>query len=326
MNFDGSIALLVSIQNLGTWLEAPMRFFTFLGTENFYLLIMPILYWCVDASLGLRVGVILLLSGGINSVLKMVFHSPRPYWVSAQLKALSSETTFGVPSGHAQNAVGVWGIMASYIAKPWAWACAIALIFLIGFSRLFLGVHFVGDVVIGWLIGAALLFIVLKLWDKTGSWLLAKSLAQQIFFFFIFSMTILLAGAISFYGLRDFSIPDEWMTNAAHAGTDLPAPVSMNGIITSAATLFGLAAGAAWIRQMGGFQASGPFEKRVLRYIVGILGVAIFWFGLGAVFPHGEALLPYILRYVRYALTGAWLTGGAPWLFFRFNLARSPNR
>jgi hypothetical protein len=100
----------------------------------------------------------------------------------------------------------------------------------------------------------------------------------------------------------------------------------MGTVISSAATLFGLVLGAAWIRQMGGFQASGPVEKRVLRYIVGLVGVAIFWFGLSEVLPRGETIFPLILRFIRYALVGLWVSGGAPWLFLHFNLAEHPNR
>lgn len=324
MNFDAGIALILAIQNLGVWLEAPLRFFSFLGTENFYLLILPILYWCVDANLGLRVGVILLLGSGINDIFKLALHSPRPYWVSAQVKALSAESSFGIPSGHSQSAVGVWGMLASYIGKSWAWVVAIVIAFLIGFSRMYLGVHFGGDVLLGWLLGALILFSVLRLWDSVGNWVTKKSLAQQAALAFAASLTMILLGAFFIYGLRDYSLPAEWMTNAARGADVLPAPVSMGSIITSAATLFGLALGAAWIRQVGGFQASGPVEKRALRYIVGLVGVAIFWYGLGAIFPRGEALVPYILRFIRYVLVGWWVSGGAPWLFLRFKLAEKP--
>jgi hypothetical protein len=303
-----------------------MRFFTFLGTENFYLLILPVLYWCVDANLGLRVGVILLFSGSVNEIFKLAMHSPRPYWVSAQVKALSSETSFGLPSGHAQNAVSVWGMLASYVGKTWAWVVAVLMAFLIGFSRMYLGVHFGGDVLLGWLIGVVILFAVLGLWDSVGNWVTKKSLAAQAALSFAASLVMILFGAFFVYGLRDYSLPAEWMTNAARASDVLPVPVSMGTVISSAATLFGLVLGAAWIRQMGGFQASGPVEKRVLRYIVGLVGVAIFWFGLSEVLPRGETIFPLILRFIRYALVGLWVSGGAPWLFLHFNLAEHPNR
>lgn len=326
MNFDSAVALILAVQNLGTWLEIPMRVFSFLGTENFYLLLLPILYWCVDANLGLRVGVILLFSGAVNGIFKLALHSPRPYWVSAQVKALSAEGSFGAPSNHAQTAVSVWGMLASSIGKTWAWIAAIVLAFLIGFSRMYLGVHFGWDVLLGWLIGSVILFTVLRLWDSVGTWAAKKNFIEQTALAFAGSLLMILLGAFFVYGLRDYSLPAEWITNAARASDVSPDPVSMSSVITSAATFFGLAFGLAWIRQIGGFQASGPVEKRALRYIVGLIGIVIFWYGLGAILPRGEALLPYILRFIRYALVGWWVSGGAPWLFLRLNLAEKPNR
>lgn len=326
MSLDPGIALILAVQNLGTWLEAPMRFFSFLGTENFYMLLLPVLYWCVDANLGLRVGMTLLFSSTVNETLKLAFHGPRPYWVSSQVKALAAESSFGIPSGHSQSAVSVWGMIASHIGKTWAWVVAIVVTFLIGFSRLYLGVHFGGDVLSGWLIGAFILFLILRLWDAVGNWVIQKNLAQQAALAFAVSLTIILSGAVFAYRLRGYSLPAEWITNAARASDVLPDPVLLSRVITSAATLFGLVLGAAWMRQMGGFQASGPIEKRALRYLVGFVGVAIFWYGLGEIFPREEALLSYILRFIRYALVGLWVSGGAPWLFLRFNLAESPNR
>src|SRR6185503_14755101 len=117
---DG-IPWIIAIQSLGGWLEMPMRFFTFLGYENFFFIVLPLLYWSVDARLGLRVGLILVSSNFLNSIFKLVFASSRPYWISDQVTPYSSETSFGTPSNHAQNAVALWGVMAYGVRKPWAW-------------------------------------------------------------------------------------------------------------------------------------------------------------------------------------------------------------
>jgi hypothetical protein len=52
------------------------------------------------------------------------------------------------------------------------------------------------------------------------------------------------------------------------------------------------------------------------------MGIIVLWFGLGLIFPEGEAVVALILRYIRYSLVGFWVTAGAPWLFFHFNLVR----
>ena len=61
-----------------------------------------------------------------------------------------------------------------------------------------------------------------------------------------------------------------------------------------------------------------------LRYVVGLIGVLILWRGLALFLPDNADLISYVLRYVRYTLVGFWVSGGAPWLFFRFKLADKP--
>jgi membrane-associated phospholipid phosphatase len=320
---SNGIHWIVAIQSLGAWLETPMKFFSFLGTEDFFFLVLPLVYWCIDANLGLRVGFILLISAYFNSVLKLLFASPRPYWVSDKVIPYAAEPWFGIPSGHAQNAVGVWGIMAANIRKRWAWSAAFVLVFFIGFSRLYLGVHFVHDVVIGWLIGGVLLWAFVKFWNPVEAWLKQKTLGSQVLIALIVSLIFIALGVVSVGRLAGYTFPEEWRDNALRAGP-LPAPVSIEDFITSAGTFFGLAVGVAWLAVRGGYQAEGPIEKRALRYVIGLIGIVILWLGLGQVFPDHADLLSYIFRYVRYLLVGFWVSGGAPWLFFRFKLAEKP--
>ena len=320
---QNGIDWIVAIQSLGGWLEAPMKFFSFLGTQNFFFLALPLIYWSVDSRLGLRVALILMTSVSLNFFTKLWFAGPRPYWVSGEVNAFSAESSFGIPSGHAQNAVGVWGIIASGIRKPWAWVAAFALAFLIGFSRLYLGLHFVHDVVAGWLIGCVSLWALMQFWDSAAAWLKTKTFSQQVFIAFVISLILMAVGAISVGRLDGYVFPDEWKDNALRAG-ELPAPVSMEDAITSAGTFFGVALGLAWITRLGGYQADGSALERALRFILGLIGVLILWRGLGFVFPGGDEPIAYILRYIRYTLVGFWIIGGAPGLFFRFKLAAAP--
>ncbi len=95
---DWGIPIIAWLQGLGEGLKAPMQLFTFLGTEEFFLVVMPAILWCLDAALGIRLGFILLASDGLNGTLKLAFGWPRPYWVSDQVRALASESSFGIPS------------------------------------------------------------------------------------------------------------------------------------------------------------------------------------------------------------------------------------
>ena len=320
---QNGINWVVAIQSLGSWLELPMKFFTLLGEADFFFLILPLIYWSVDARLGLRIAVILAVSIYLNTILKLLFAGPRPYWVSAQVKAFLAENTFGIPSGHAQNAAALWGLLDSRVNGRWTWLAAFALTFLIGFSRLYLGVHFVHDVILGWLIGYIILFLFLRYWDPLATWFITKSLAQQMMVAFLISLIMIAVGVWSTARLDGYVFPEEWQDNARRAGA-LPDPVSIEDTITLAGSMFGFGAGAAWIASRGGYQASGSVEKRSFRYIIGLIGIVILWFGLGEVFPHGETLVLLIFHYIRCALVGFWATAGAPWLFFRFKLAERP--
>jgi len=176
-------------------LTGLMEFFTFLGTEEFFLLLMPALYWCIDAGLGLRLAVALTASGSLNELLKLAFHLPRPYWVDSRVQALGTEPSYGLPSGHAMNAVSVWGFIATQLKKNWAWAAALALILLISLSRLYLGVHFPTDVLGGWVFGAGLLWAFLRWEQNARVWLGRLTLWQQIGLAFVVSLVYLALAA-----------------------------------------------------------------------------------------------------------------------------------
>lgn len=76
--------------------------------------------------------------------------------------------TFSFPSGHAVGAMVTYGLLAYfallYLPQPWNLIAATALgilIFLIGISRIYLGAHYPSDVIGGWLLGAAGLYVII---------------------------------------------------------------------------------------------------------------------------------------------------------------------
>ena len=169
-----------------------MHFFSFLGVEDFFMLALPMLYWCVDSMLGMRVALIIKLSANINEAFKLALHGPRPYWYSPKVRGLATETSFGVPSGHAQGAVVFWGLLAAYLRKWWGWLVAILLMLLIGLSRLYMGVHFLHAVLLGWLIGGVILWLALRFWDPVLAWAKKLSVGWQVLCAFLASLVLIL--------------------------------------------------------------------------------------------------------------------------------------
>lgn len=94
---------------------------------------------------------------GITALLKLLFHRPRPELFPPAV----FETSFSFPSGHATTAAFVFGLIGYYAFLHWktkktrvlAIFCVVLAIFLIDLSRLYLGVHYLRDVIAGNIIG-----------------------------------------------------------------------------------------------------------------------------------------------------------------------------
>jgi membrane-associated phospholipid phosphatase len=318
------IAVIVALQSLGEWLVAPMKLFSSLGSIEFFLLFVSFLYWNFNALVGIRLGAILIISTVINDFFKILFHHPRPYWISTEVTAYWEETSFGIPAGHAQHAVAIWGMLAFALRKRWVWAVAITLMFLIGFSRIFLGVHFPSDVILGWGMGAIVLYATVAGWEPVSTWAKKQGARRQLGFSFLASLALIAVSLLARLILGEWQMPADWASNILVAFPDspVPDPVSMEGTVAVAGLLFGFFAGLVWMSRQGGFSVEGSVMQKLGRYLLGLFGIVVLYIGLKAVFPAGEDLLGVIFRYARYALLAFWIAGGAPWLFLRLRLSQ----
>lgn len=107
------------------------------------------------------------VSGGMVYVVKNLVERARP----SLMPAFFVETSFSFPSGHAAVAVVLYGFLWYWFAREKILIHSLrvtffSLLVLIPFSRIFLGVHYVSDVVAGMLLGALLLGFCLFFVDK----------------------------------------------------------------------------------------------------------------------------------------------------------------
>lgn len=319
---EWEVHLTIWLQGLGLWLKPLMQFFTFLGYEQFYLLIMPALYWLYDTRLGLRLAILLLSSSQVNTYLKWIFHHPRPYWINPNITAYSTETSFGMPSGHAQNAMAIWGLLADKLKNKWGYIMLGLVIFLIGVSRIYLGVHSPLQVLVGWVIGFIILFLFLYLEPKVNKWFNQLELKRQIIISVVISFAFIFIGYFTLLALGDIQLPSEWQTMAIKGENTDFSPFSITGVISNSAAFLGLILGYLWISEAKMFSPEGTVIQKIFRYLIGVIGVVVIWGGLDSIFPDGETLIPLIFRYIRYLLVGFWISGFAPWLFVRLRLAK----
>ena len=137
-----------------------MSAMTQLGGEVIFIVAAVVVFWCVSKWEGYYLMTIAFCGTVLNQFLKLICRVPRP-WVrdpnftiveSARVEA----TGYSFPSGHTQNAIGLFGGMARWGGRRWVQLGLTALALVIAFSRMYLGVHTPADVGVSLVLAAAL--------------------------------------------------------------------------------------------------------------------------------------------------------------------------
>lgn len=326
---EWGLTIVLAFQGIGDGLIGFFNAFTFLGTEDFYLVLIPFFYWTVDNRLRKQMAVALVLSIVSNFIFKVLFHQPRPYWYESEVNLWAeAESSYGLPSGHAQTAIVLWGLMAHYVNKWWSWLGAVLLMFFIGTSRIYLGVHFPSDVLLGWAIGIILLMAIIRFTPTVQTWASDFDLRQKIGLYAMITVLGIVLGFVVIGAVEGSvaPLPDVWNENALADAPGHPiAPLSPTTFVTMMSAIFGFLAGEAVLATRGGFSSGGPLAKKVGRFVLGAVVLIVIWAGLDAVFtaiePNDETFLGYVLRFIRYGSIGLWIGYLAPLVFIKLKLA-----
>jgi membrane-associated phospholipid phosphatase len=283
-------------------LTVLMKVFTHLGSSVAYIILLPLIYWCVDEKKGLRLGTVVLISVWLNLFLKFVLDQPRPFFVNYDPSlGMIRETMGGLPSGHAQNTLVLWAIIASWVNKKWFYGIAALFCLLVGFSRMYLGVHFPTDIIGGWIIGGALLAIYFLAGKKIETLLVSHGSR---------------AGLITCAALAFIMI-------LYRPSAELLMPGAM---------LLGLGTGYYLCKNKIGFTASSLDGRTVIakylvllvRFLLGIT-VLVLWYVLTKktmiAFAHSGNYNLFV--FLRFGVIALWIAAGAPWLFRSMRLADS---
>ena len=262
-----------------------MKGITLIGNKTAYLIMMPVVLWCVDFRIGVRTGLVFLSSAYLNFVFKDILAQPRPFILEPSLNLIEA-SGYGLPSGHAQGSLVFFGMLALLIRKRWFTVISVILILLIAFSRIYLGVHFPTDILGGWFLGGCLLFGYLKLGNRFEQIVAQCSLWQQMVFL------AATTGIMSIYVTHE--------------------------TIVIVAAFFGLGIGTILSIGFNYIQKPGSFSQQILRLVTGLAIGAAIYIGLTLIFPRNGEPLYEPLRFVRYFILVLWFTSGAFWLFRRF--------
>lgn len=149
----------VFFHDIGTpFLDILFKVFTDLGSEPVYILIASLIFWCYNKKMGIRTMYVIIFSAYVALLAKNLFGMPRP----PEYLHKVTENEFGFPSGHALVSSGFWGYMGFRFRNSRIIIAGAIAVFLVSLSRLYLGVHYPGDVAGGIVLGLTVAFVFYK--------------------------------------------------------------------------------------------------------------------------------------------------------------------
>ncbi len=144
-------------------LDGLFSVITLLGDETFFIAAAIVVFWCIEKKLGYFMMSVCFFGTVLNQFLKIVFRTPRPWVVDPSFtvvgNALEAAKGYSFPSGHTQNAFGIFATYGVYSKNRRVCILCFALAAAIGLSRLYLGVHFPIDVLVSAVLALILIFI-----------------------------------------------------------------------------------------------------------------------------------------------------------------------
>jgi len=263
------ISILLGLQDFrngaGAFLAEFMKKMTFLGELNTALVLLAILYWCVQKELGTYLMMGWCGNRLLNGALKVTACVYRPWIRDARIvpygDSITTATGYSFPSGHSMNAATLYGGLA--VRKGTSRGLRIVtlvIVALVAFSRIFLGVHTPQDILVG--IGAGIL--VMWLTGKLMSWVETHPEKDWI----VVCIGIGLTAALAVYAAvkpypEDYDANGKLIVDGAKMAND-----TFKAVGWVVAFLTG------WVleRRFVGFSTEVSVQKKLMRAVSGLLG------------------------------------------------------
>lgn len=280
--FDPSLIIL--LQSLVPyWVWEVLNLF---GDQLIYVVLLGLAFWCVNKKEG-KIAIMLVMFAGIFNILaKYAFGMARPPASLRQNPEYVTDTSNGFPSGATQTATTFWGWITLRVRHWGLFVISILAIALTALARMGLGLHYLGDVLGGIIIGILILvwayFMVpylTEFWKKMPRYLQDWLLPVIAFFLFVGFLIAYVFGVTY------------WPTE---------------NVTVSMGVVFGFSVGAMLETKYVNFSTNLPRRSKLLRGVIGIIIALIVFYILDFTFD----LLPMIpllhfsMRFVKYLIVG----------------------
>lgn len=149
----------IYLQSLGNpFLDILFKAVSNVFSEQVYIFLATLIFWCYSKKTGIRAMYVILFSAFAAILAKNLFGMPRP---SEYLHKIE-ENEFGFPSGHALLSSSFWGYMGYWTKDRLMVVVGALAILSVSLSRIYLGVHYVGDIVGGIIFGLLVVLVFVK--------------------------------------------------------------------------------------------------------------------------------------------------------------------
>lgn len=269
-------------------LDKVVKVVTDLGSVSFYMIAIPIIYWCIDKSLGFSLGMVTSVSSYINVGLKFIFKVPRPYVAYPHLDApnylIETGTGWSFPSGHAQGTSTFWAYSAWRVKRAWFTALSVVIVAVVGLTRVYATVHYPTDVLVGTALGLIIVQLYMYL-ERTLAHRKEKvSAGTAVAASIVFPGVIFALSSLSYEFARESA--------------------SLLGFI------MGLGVGYALEKEYVKYDVKASLLVQIVKVVSGLAILVGIRYGLKAILPAGS-----FWQMLRYAIMALWGTYGAPLMF-----------
>jgi len=293
-----NMEILRIIESIRTpFLDTIIGLITRLGEETIGILLLCLVFWCISKKIAYVIGVSFFLSGLTVQGMKICFRIERPWVIDPTFEpvpgAKEYATGYSFPSGHTQSAAAFYGALGSQV-KPIAFKIILfAIPVLVAFSRMYLGVHTLQDVLVSLVITFLLIWLTCRIITSEVE-SKKKELAISLFMI-IYAVVVIIIAAVMY---SNGTIEDRYIADCLKA----------------AGAGIGFAIGMYIERVYIKFSVkSKNILMHMIKFVIGIAGVLVFQEGLKLVIGTG-----FVVDMFRYFLMISWVTILFPLLIKRF--------